>query len=139
MHVTGPVRKRTVSTGSDTILLPQQGEDKIPPGPGTAQPMGNCYNIANEKSLCFKLSVSSNRFFAHSISSQVRKRTLLSFVLRTGVWFALDGMSQVAILCCSQIKPFFLEKYLTVYLLKVNTCVWWKRTSGGYILFLAVH
>ena len=51
----------------------------------------------------------------------------------------VDHMSWVAILCCSQIKPFFLEKYLTVYLLKVNTCVWWKRTSGGYILFLAVH
>ena len=38
-------------TGHDSALLPQQEEEKISPGPVTAQPMRSCHNPANEKLL----------------------------------------------------------------------------------------
>ena len=67
-------------TGSDKTFLPQQEEEKIPLVPVTAQPMGDCRNSANEKSLYFKLSASSNGHFVYNSSSQVHKSVMLFFV-----------------------------------------------------------
>lgn len=52
--------------GSDPTLPSQQEEGKIPPYPVTAPPMGDCYNSANEKSLYFQLSTSSNGLFIYN-------------------------------------------------------------------------
>lgn len=42
--------------------------------------MEDGHNSANEKSLSFELSVSSNRLFAYNSSYQFHKRAFLSFV-----------------------------------------------------------
>lgn len=49
-------------TGSNAIVLPQQEEGKVSPVSEIVQPVGD-HNPINEKSLYFKLSVSSNRTF----------------------------------------------------------------------------
>lgn len=67
-------------TGNDATLLPHQEEDKILPYFLTAQPMGSCHYSANEKSLYFKLSVSSGGLFIYNGSSQVHKKVFLSFI-----------------------------------------------------------
>lgn len=94
-------------TGRDPILLPPQEQEKNPPCPVTTQPTGDCHNSTNEKSLYFKLSVSSYGLFIYSTPSQVHKKSipLLCFSgLVCGS--SLGHMSQTEILCCSQISPF---------------------------------
>lgn len=67
-HTTDPNRKKSILhlTGSDTASS-QQEKEEIPSYPVTSQPMRDCHNAANEKSLYFKLSVSSNRLFTTAI------------------------------------------------------------------------
>ena len=88
----------------------QQEEGRISPSPVTAQPTEVCHNSTNEKSLQFKLFVSSNGLFVYNSPSQLPhlhyKSMLPSLVLRSCLWFANDCISWIIILCCSQINPF---------------------------------
>lgn len=93
--------------GSDTALVPQL-EEEDSSCPITSQPVGDCHNWANKKSLYLELTVSFNGLFVHNSSSQVKKRFFLSFSfsgLPCGL--LLDVTSRITVLCCSQTNPFF--------------------------------
>ena len=53
---------------------------KIPPCLVTAQSMGDWHKSANEKSLYFKISVSSDGFYVYNSPSEVHKRALSALV-----------------------------------------------------------
>lgn len=57
MYLAGP-------TGSDVTLLTQQEEEKD--HSVIAQPMGDCHNSENEKSLYLEISVSSKGLFVYN-------------------------------------------------------------------------
>lgn len=66
-------------TGSDTILPPQQEEEKIPSCPVTALPVRDCHNSVKSHGTS-QLSVSFNRLFIYNSPSQVHNKAFLSHV-----------------------------------------------------------
>ena len=87
-----------------TTLLLQLEEGKIPPGPVTAQPMGDGHSSANEKSLYFQLSVSSSGLTL-PLQQLLPRPSKSILILYFPVFAGIHCMPPNAILC-SQISPF---------------------------------
>lgn len=99
-------------TGSDhQIDLNRRSKDSSSP---TAQPMRDGHNAANEKSLYFKLPVSSNRLFVDNGPSQVHQRGFPPLLLWTCVWLAIGPQVPNCNSSLFPNKPILPEKYLFV-------------------------
>jgi len=105
-------------------LVSQQEKERFSTPPATAPPMRDCHNSANEKPLYFELPVYSKGLFVYntppyfSLSSVKEHSSLLFSGLAYG--FALPGLSWIAILCYSQINPFFAGKTTAGFIFNVD-------------------
>ena len=88
-----------------------------------AWPMVHSHKSANKKSLDFRLLVFFNALFIDKTPSKFIS-VFSFFVVGFVHGSPLDCLSQIAVLCCSGTNLFSLEKYLTVYVLKVNIMLW---------------
>ena len=90
-------------------LLPAEGRKNFSL-PGNSPASEKLHSSANRKSRYLKLPVSSNGLFVYNSPSQLPfllyKRMFLSFILWTCLWFDINCMSRIAVLCCSLINPF---------------------------------
>lgn len=122
MHVP-PVLFILYSLAGRGLLFPSR-KKKVCPSLAIAQPMRCCHLPANEKLLHFNPGVSSSglEFYSKQLIQPLSpptflyKRTLLSFVVETYLWFAIVYMSQIEIPLLFLNKLFMLVKYLAVFI-----------------------
>lgn len=96
----------------EVILLDYLGR-KSPPHPATTHPMGDCHSSANEKSLYFKLSVSSNGLFLYNSPYQVYKEQSTPLFFKLG-WFAIRLPIPNFKSLLFPNKPILIEKYRAI-------------------------
>lgn len=107
-YTTHPKRKKHI------VHLQQEEEEKISPCPVTAQPMEDCQNSANKKSLHLEIPVSSNGCLVYnSPPKSIKDLPLLCFTGPLGGW-PLGHMFPNCHSLLFPKKSILLEKYLTV-------------------------